>query len=172
MKKEYIEFEGKKYLARVVNLSPILDGYGDELIGCYDLCKALDDATDDFSIENQDASDVDNQIYCYLDSGVLESDPTDAELLLEVMRLDGVDEFTDQHWYNLMRVAQTQIANWYSEGRTLVNTEGYEYGGNYHVYMYHANNKSATHYIYEGRNAQSAAIAMMNALITIRLMLK
>lgn len=172
MKKEYIEFEGKKYLARVIDLSPILDGYGDELIGCYDLSKALHDATDDFSIENQDASDVDNQIYCYMETGVLECDPTDAEILLEIMQLDGIDTFTDQSWYNLMRVAQTEIANWYSEGRTIVNVEGYEYGGNYRVYMYHANNQGATHTLYDGKNAQSAAIAMMSALITIRLMLK
>ena len=172
MKKEYIEFEGKKYLARVVNLSPILDGYGDELIGCYDLSKALRDATDDFSIENQDASDVDNQIYCYMETGVLECDPTDAEILLEIMQLDGIDTFTDQSWYNLMRVAQIDIANWYSDGRTNVNVEGYEYGGNYRVYMYHANNQGATRTLYAGNNAQSAAIAMMSALITIRLMLK
>lgn len=170
MKKEYIEFEGKKYLTRVVDLSPILDGYGEEMVGCAELSKALQDATKGYTIENQDATDVDNQIYCYMDSGHLECDPTDAELLFEVMQIDGISAFTDQHWYNLMRLAQTEIANWYSEGRTLVNIEGYEYGGRYRVYIYHANHRYST-LIYEGNSASSAAMAMMGALITIRLML-
>lgn len=169
MKKNYIEFEGKKYLAREIDLSPILDGYGTTLIGCNALSMALHDATDDFTIENQDANDIDNEIYCYLESGVLECDPTDAELLLEVMRVDGIDTFADKHWYNLMRIALCELADWYHDGKTLVTIGGYEYGGNYRVNIYQSN-VVASHYIYDGRNAQSAAMAIMSALITIRLM--
>ena len=161
MEKYNVTYNGKEYAVREVDLSPILDGYGVERIGSHELSAAIDE--DGFTKEG---TEVDNTIYCYLDSGVIESDVTDAEILLAIIRMEG-EEQTDQQWYNLMRMAGLEIALMHESGRINVNCEGYECGGRYSVYAY---NGKANHSLYEGKSAKQAAIAMVNALTMIRLM--
>lgn len=162
MEKYMIEYNGREYAVREVDLSPILDGYGVERIGCSELSAAIDD--DGFT---EEGTKIDNSIYCYLDSGVIESDVTDAEILLAIIRMEG-EEQTDQQWYNLMRLAGHEIALMHESGRINVDCEGYECGGRYSVYAY---NGRANHSLYEGKSAKQAAITMVNALTMIRLML-
>ena len=110
MEKQNITYNGREYAVREVDLSPILDGYGVERIGSHELSAAIDE--DGFTKEG---TEVDNTIYCYLDSGVLESDVTDAEILLAIIRMEG-EEQTDQQWYNLMRMAGLEIALMHESG--------------------------------------------------------
>lgn len=90
MEKYNETFRGKEYPVREVDLSPIVEGYGVARIGSYELSKALREATDDFSMEDAEATALDNSIYCYMDSGVIESDPADAELLQEIVKMEGI----------------------------------------------------------------------------------
>ena len=166
MKKYFETYNGIEYPIREVDLSPILEGYGVERIADSNLSKVLAESTEDFSIEDADATELDNSIYCYLDSGLIESDPTDAEILLAIIRQEG-EEQTDQQWYNLMRLADAEISQMYEGKRINMNCEGYECGGDYSVYAY---NGRCNHSLYEGKSAKVAAITMVNVLTTIRLM--
>ena len=166
MKKYFETYNGIEYPIREVDLSPILEGYGVERIADSNLSKVLAESTEDYSIEDADATELDNSIYCYLDSGLIESDPTDAEILLAIIRQEG-EEQTDQQWYNLMRIAGLEIAQMHERGEINMNCEGYECGGRYSVYAY---NGKCNHSLYEGKSAKQAAITMVNVLTTIRLM--
>lgn len=166
MKKYFETYNGIEYPIREVDLSPILEGYGVERIADSNLSKVLAESTRDYSIEDADATALDNSIYCYLDSGLIECDPTDAEILLAIIRQEG-EEQTDQQWYNLMRIAGMEIAQMHERGEINMNCEGYEYGGRYSVYAY---NGRCNHSLYEGKSAKQAAITMVNVLTTIRLM--
>ena len=166
MKKYFETYNGKQYPIREVDLSPILEGYGVERIADSNLSKVLAESTEDFSIEDVDATELDNSIYCYLDSGLIESDPTDAEILLAIIRQEG-DEQGEQEWYNLMKIADSEIAQMYESKRINMNCEGYECGGDYSVYAY---NGRCNHSLYYGKSAKQAAITMVNVLTTIRLM--
>ncbi len=166
MEKYFETYNGKEYPIREVDLSPILEGYGVERIADSNLSKVLAESTEDFSIEDVDATELDNSIYCYLDSGLIESDPTDAEILLAIIRQEG-EEQTDQQWYNLMRIADAEIAQMYEGKRINMNCEGYEYHGWYSVYAY---NDRCRFSLYWGESAKQAAITMVNVLTTIRLM--
>ena len=166
MKKYFETYNGIEYPIREVDLSPILEGYGVERIADSNLSKVLAESTEDFSIEDADATELDNSIYCYLDSGLIESDPTDAEILLAIIRQEG-EEQSDQHWYNLMRIADAEISQMYEQKRINMNCEGYECGGDYSVYAY---NGRCNHSLYYGKSAKQAAITMVNVLTTIRLM--
>ena len=166
MKKYFETYNDKQYPIREVDLSPILEGYGVARIADSNLAMVLAESTEDFSIEDADATALDNSIYCYLDSGMIESDPTDAEILLAIIRQEG-EEQTDQQWYNLMRIAGTEIAQMHERGEINMNCEGYECGGRYSVYAY---NGRCNHSLYYGKSAKQAAITMVNVLTTIRLM--
>ena len=166
MEKYFETYNGKEYPIREVDLSPILDGYGVERIADSNLSKVLAESTEDYSIEDADATALDNSIYCYLDSGMIECDPTDAEILLAIIRQEG-EEQTDQQWYNLMRIAGMEIAQMYENGKINMNCEGYECGGDYSVCAY---NGRCNHSLYYGKSAKMAAITMVNVLTTIRLM--
>ena len=168
--KKYMEtYKGKEYPVREVDLSPILEGYGIECIGCNALSEAIIEDTKDLTVEDTEATEMDNSIYCYLDSGVIESDPTDPEILYAIMQLEGKSGFTDQHWYNVMRMAGHEIALMHENGRINMNCECYEYAGKYHVYAY---NDDIRHHYYFGKSAETAAVVVLNMLTTIRLMLK
>ena len=166
MKKYFETYNGIEYPIREVDLSPILEGYGVERIADSNLSKVLAESTEDFSIEDVDATELDNSIYCYLDSGMIDCDPTDAEILLAIIRQEGEGQ-TDQQWYNLMRIAGLEIAQMYEGKRINMNCEGYECGGDYSVYAYNDGNN---HSLYYGKSAKQAAITMVNVLTTIRLM--
>ena len=166
MKKYFETYNGIEYPIREVDLSPILEGYGVERIADSNLSKVLAESTNDYTIEDADATELDNSIYCYLDSGMIECDPTDAEILLAIIRQEG-EEQTDQQWYNLMRIADAEISQMYESKRINMNCEGYECGGRYSVYAY---NGKCNHSLYEGKSAKQAAITMVNVLTTIRLM--
>ena len=166
MEKYFETYNGIKYPIREVDLSPILEGYGVERIADSNLSIVLAESTEDYSIEDADATALDNSIYCYLDSGMIECDPTDAEILLAIIRQEG-EEQTEQQWYNLMRIAGMEIAQMHERGEINMNCEGYECGGYYSVYAY---NGRCNHSLYRGKSAKQAAITMVNVLTTIRLM--
>ena len=166
MKKYFETYNGIEYPIREVDLSPILEGYGVERIADSNLSKVLAESTEDYSIEDADATELDNSIYCYLDSGLIESDPTDAEIFLAIIRQEG-EEQTDQQWYNLMRIADAEISQMYEGKRINMNCEGYEYNGWYSVYAY---NDRCRFSLYWGESVKMAAITMVNVLTTIRLM--
>ena len=167
MEKYFETFNGVQYPIREVDLSPILDGYGIERIADSNLSKALAEITRDFTIEDADATELDNSIYCYLDSGFIESDPTDAEILLAIIHQEG-DEQSDEHWYNLMKLADLEISQMYEQKRINMNCEAYGCGDEYCVYAY--NDNKTNHYLYRGRSAKQAAITIVNVLTIIRLM--
>ena len=167
MEKYFETFNGVQYPIREVDLSPILDGYGIERIADSNLSKALAERTRDFTIEDADATELDNSIYCYLDSGFIESDPTDAEILLAIIHQEG-DEQSDEHWYNLMKLADLEISKMYEQKRINMNCEAYGCGDEYCVYAYNGN--KTNHYLYRGRSVKQAAITIVNVLTIIRLM--
>ncbi len=160
MEKSFETYNGNQYVIREVDLSPIFEGYGVERIGSYDLSKALQEST------QADATELDNSIYCYLDSGVLESDPTDSEILLAIIRMEG-EEQTEDHWYNLARLADAEISGIYERGEINMNAECYEFGGKYTCYAYNGNVRCT---LYNGNSAKMAALTMVNVVSTIRLM--
>ena len=166
MEKYFETYNGNQYVIREVDLSTILEGYGIERIGSYDLSKALQESTQDYTIEDTEATELDNTIYCYMDSGVLESDPTDAEILLAIIRQEG-EEQTEDHWYNLARLADAEISGMYEKGEINMNAECYEFGGRYSCYAYNGDVRCT---LYNGNSAKMAAITMVNVVSTIRLM--
>ena len=166
MKKYFETYNGVQYPIREVDLSPILDGYGVERIADSNLSKVLYESTNGYEIDDAEGTELDNSIYCYLDSGLIESDPTDAEILLAIIRLEG-EEQSDQQWYNLMRLADSEISEMHSSGKINMNCEGYEYGGDYSVYAY---NGDYSHSLYRGKSAKMAAITIVNVITIIRLM--
>jgi len=166
MKKYFETYNGIQYPIREVDLSPILEGYGVERIADSNLSKVLADDTEGYSIEYGDATALDNSIYCYLDSGLIECDPADAEILLAIIRQEGEGQ-TDEQWYNLMQIAGMEIAQMYESKRINMNCEGCKRGGDYSVYAY---NGRCKHPLYLGKSARQAAITMVNVLTTIRLL--
>lgn len=175
MEKSYIEFEGVKYPTREIDVESVLDnafrGYGAVTVADYELAKVLQERTDNFSVEDQGCNDIDNGIYCYMDSGVVASDSTDAELILDIIRQESTEgSITEQEWYNLMRLAGHEIALMHEKHLINIDVEGYEMGGTYSVYAYIKGGEQKS--LYYGNSAKDAALAMLNAVTTVRIMLK
>ena len=163
--KKYIEtYKGKEYTIREVDLSSILEGYGVERIAGCELSQAMKEYVEDFNVEDIESTELDNSIYCYLDSGMIDADLTDAEILMEIVGMEGL---TDQEWYNLMRCADAEISQLYADGKINMNVESYECGGSYSVYAY---NDKVRENLYYGKSAEMAAKVIFTSLTTIRLM--
>lgn len=160
MEKYNVTFRGKEYPVREVDLSPILDGYGVECIGSYELSRALQEATQDYSVDDQEATEIDNGIYCYMGSGEIESDPTDAELLWKIVKYEG-GELDDQHYYNLMRQCEHEINLAHERGGIAGNVECYEMGGEYTAYTY---GQGYNINLYRGRSARECCLVMLTAV--------
>ena len=64
MKKYFETYNGIEYPIREIDLSPILEGYGVERIADSNLSMVLAESTEDYSIEDADATALDNSIYC------------------------------------------------------------------------------------------------------------
>lgn len=172
-----ITFEGKEYIARVIEplqtnfRNGSLDG---KLIAERELSDAIDKAFErakgNFeSDEYADAENVSGKVYAYVENGYLKGVPTDTELLWEVMHREMTErDFDDQLWYELMRMATYEISLMYESGKINMNCESYACGDDYCVYAY-SNRKRRV--VYYGCSAQSAAMAAMGVLTAISLTL-
>lgn len=148
MEKNTITYKGISYPVREIDLSPILADYGVVMVADYELSKALEENDYD-----EEGTEIDEEIYHYMDSGVIASNPTDAELLLRLADVESID-VTDQQWYNLMRLAAFGVNILHEEHHTNLNMEAYECGGEYSVYVYR---DGLNRNIYYGKSAEMAA---------------
>ena len=155
MEKSFIEYNGKKYATRDVPYGHFEEGYGIATVADADLSNAFPEGVLTGEVEDQEVTDIDNGIYFYMDSGFVESDPTDAEIILTLLRNDNPKSVSDEQWYNLMRLATHEVNVWHEEGRTNLNIEGYEMGGEYSVYYY---GEDVNHNLYRGKSAEVAAM--------------
>lgn len=154
MEKSFIEYNGKKYATREVYYGNFEAFYGTITVADADLSNAFPQDVLTGEAEDQEVTDIDNQIYFYMDSGFVANDPTDAEIILELLHNDNTT-ISDEQWYNLLRVATAEVSEWHREGRTNLNIEGYEMGGEYSVYYY---GDGVNHNLYRGKSAEVAAM--------------
>ncbi len=161
---ETIEYKGKEYPVREIDLSYILEGYKTEMVADYELSKAMQEVVGDFEIEDSETTETDNLIYCYMNSGFIASNPTDVEILLEIVRMEGI-ELTDMQWYNLMAMATSEFSQMYRDCKINLDMESYVSGGRYNVYIHKPDELNRT--IYYGESAQTAAISAISALSVI-----
>lgn len=75
MEKITINFNGNEYEARVINLPPQLGGFR-TLVADVELFFAIEE-----EIGHEEATEIDNYIYFYFDSGVLSDNMTDEEII-------------------------------------------------------------------------------------------
>ena len=81
MEKITINFGGNEYEARVISLPPQLGGFR-AVVADVELWFAIEEATYDEEEPNyEEATEIDNEIYYYLDSGVLSDNMTDEEII-------------------------------------------------------------------------------------------
>lgn len=78
MEKYFEEWNGKKFPVRVVSVDAEYFGYSPIKVADIDLWFAIEE---DYNNGNTDADIIDNSIYCYFNSGVIASDPTDKEII-------------------------------------------------------------------------------------------
>lgn len=78
MTKNYVEYNGKKFPVRTVNLSSVSSYYTDVDVADYELFAAIES---DYDEGKREAVEIDNSIFFYCDSGFIESDPTDEEII-------------------------------------------------------------------------------------------
>jgi hypothetical protein len=159
MEKHFIEYMGNQYATRNVDISAWFVGYGIATFADCDLSNAFpEDALTECS--DQEVNDIDADIYFYCNSGFIESNPTDAEIVLELLKNEWcvISKITDTDWFHLMQFATNEIYTWYVEGRTNVNCESYECGGTYNVYAYA---DGVNRVLYSGK---SPAMAAMTAI--------
>lgn len=76
MEKYYEEWGGKKFPVRTVMLPQELGGFVAK-IADYELWRAIEA----YYLLDDDARSIDSSIYYYCDSGFIESDPTDEEIV-------------------------------------------------------------------------------------------
>ena len=171
MEKSVITFRNKEYTIRRINLlyTGFKNGKYDGLwVGEDALQKALDEAfaeaDKDFeSAAYCDAERVTSLIYTYVDDGYLQGNPTETELLWDVLQMDYMEkDLDDEVWYYLMRSATYEVAMMYEQGKVNVNCEGYECAGRYSVYCY--GDGKHTRHLYDGNSAKTAAMAAIGFL--------
>ena len=75
MEKITINFNGNEYVARVINLPPQLGGFR-AVVADVDLWFAIEE-----ELSHEEATEIDNEIYYYFDSGVLSDNMTDEEII-------------------------------------------------------------------------------------------
>lgn len=76
MNKHFEEWNGKKFPVREVELPEELGGFAAN-VADYELWRAIEA----YYLLDDDARSIDNSIYYYCDSGFIESDPTDEEIV-------------------------------------------------------------------------------------------
>jgi hypothetical protein len=166
MEKYFETFGGVNYPIIEIDLSPILEGYGIERIGDSALSQELSMLTKDFTIDDIEATEMDNSIYCYLNTDFLNSDPTEVEILLAIIRQEG-SKPNSQQWYNLMMMAEKSISSMYEAGDINAYVEAHRYNDEeYAVYIY---SNDYIQPLYLGKDAKVAAITIINALTIMRL---
>ncbi len=108
MVKYNVNYKGREYPVREVDISKYLDGYGVVRIGCYELNKAMQEDTHGWEVADTEASELDNTIYCYMDSGVIEKDLSDEEIIRRIAQMEsGMKEYVI---YLRKMIAQEQEA--------------------------------------------------------------
>lgn len=161
MEKTYIEFNGKKYLTREVDLSLILDNYSTETIASSDYGEVLRQEEE----KGIDVSNYDNEIYCYLDRSFLESNPTDAEILLAIIHLEGENQ-NEKQWLNLAKLALEELAGMYISGKTNMYCDYTFHGTEYILHCYCGSQRVC---LYQGYSTKHLANTIITMLTTIRL---
>ena len=78
MKKYYEQWKGEKFPVRTITLPESWDYYSPVNVADYELWKAIEEDCDN---GNKDAIELDNSIFFFCDSGFIESDPTDEEII-------------------------------------------------------------------------------------------
>jgi len=85
MEKYNVEWRGKSYPARVVQLPEVLGGY--------EVSVTTTDIYDAYEAElnngNKEAVALDNTLYFFFGNGFIESDPTDEEIVQKIL----IEEF-------------------------------------------------------------------------------
>lgn len=79
MEKYYEEWNGKKFPVRVVSVDEEIYGYPTIKVADYELWNAIQYYVE--QLRDFEACRIDNDIYYYCDSGFIESDPTDEEIV-------------------------------------------------------------------------------------------
>ncbi len=163
MKKIQIEYKGVKYPARVIDLSAVSGFYTEPVtVAGWELSEAL--GTDLEEVDSE-VSQIDNGIYYYTDSGVMEANLTDAELIWLVAKNTDIEqEMTDQHYYNLMRLCEAEIGKAHECGVIRCNAECYEMGGDYSAYIYGDGYNVS---LYHGKSARECCLVMLATLTTL-----
>ena len=90
MKIDIIKFDGKDYPLVEVNLGFIFSDYIIDQVTNKSLAKALQARTKDFEINDIEAIDIDNQIYCYLPDFMFENNPSEFEILVAILDLENI----------------------------------------------------------------------------------
>ena len=75
MEKITINFGGNEYEARVISLPPQLGGFR-AVVADVELWFAIEE-----ELSHEEATEIDNEIYYYFDSGVLSDNMTDEEII-------------------------------------------------------------------------------------------
>ena len=159
MNKDFINYKGNEYIVRKVDLSLILDGYNNVNVSEIALSNAL--------VTEREAEDIDSTIYCYFDKNFLDTDPTDTEILLAIIRQEGEDN-ESWNWRNLLYEAQMDLARMYNTKQTNIYPEMMK-NSNGEITLYLCND-TLSNVLYYGDCEQDAAIIIVNVLTTIRLM--
>ncbi len=160
MNKDFTNYKGNEYIVRNVDLSIILDGYNNVNVSEMGMLDAFD-------LTDKEAEAIDRTIYCYFDEDFLDTDPTDTEILLAIIRQEGEDT-ESWNWRNLLYKAQMDLVGMYNAKQTNIYTEMRK-NSNGEITIYLCNN-TLRNVLYKGNSQQDAAITIVNVLTTIRLM--
>jgi len=78
MNKSFIEYQGRNYPIRTVDLGSVSSYYKEVDVADYDLFNAIEN---EYEKGVREAVEIDNSIFFYCDSGFIASDPTDEEIV-------------------------------------------------------------------------------------------
>lgn len=78
MIKSFVEWNGEKFPVRTINLPDEYDYNNPVDVADYDLYQAYED---EYEKDNKEAVAIDNSIFFFCNSGFIESDPTDEEII-------------------------------------------------------------------------------------------
>lgn len=78
MQKSYVEWKGRKYPVRTLDLPEEWDYYNPVSVADVELWCSIEEECNN---GNKEAEEIDNSIFYYCDSGFVDSDPTDEEII-------------------------------------------------------------------------------------------
>ena len=116
MKIDVIKFDGKDYPLAVVDLGIIFSGYPSDQVANKSLGNALTAKTENFNIDDNEAVDIDNQIYCYLPDFMFENNPSEFEVLVAILDLENIQicNITNEARKELLKLAERETKAMYA----------------------------------------------------------